>query len=301
VSLCTNFPTVKRYIKTLRGGSHPVLAEASDGQLYVVKFRNNLQGPSLLFNEAMGSELYRAFALPVPEWKPLKVTDSFIDQNPGLWLETAEGRMRPESGLCFGSLFLGSDAVRLLEILPGSSFRKIGNLRDFWLAWLVDVCAGHLDNRQAIYTEELGGRLTAFFVDHGHMFNGPNSNESSRFQAARYLDWRVYQPVPPQSMTDLPALELQRITGNLQADLLWHEIKKLPEAWINFKAVQQFAKCLDNLSKSELLRSIHETLVDAIWREQAVATTSEFRGRRIQPASDTFSGIQIRQMVARAV
>ena len=49
----------------------PILAQASDGHQYVIKFENNLQGRSLLFNEAIGSELYGACQLPVSPWKPV--------------------------------------------------------------------------------------------------------------------------------------------------------------------------------------------------------------------------------------
>ncbi len=58
---------VTQYVRNLRGGSQPILARASDGFLYVVKFANNLQGPNLLFNESAGSELYLACGLPIPE------------------------------------------------------------------------------------------------------------------------------------------------------------------------------------------------------------------------------------------
>ena len=47
---------VTRHIQKLRGGSQPILAEASDGRLYVVKFANNPQGANLLFNESMGRD-----------------------------------------------------------------------------------------------------------------------------------------------------------------------------------------------------------------------------------------------------
>ena len=115
------------YIRNLRGGSQPVLAKASDGHTYVVKFANNLQGPNVLFNEGAGSELYRAFGLPVPEWRPVTASEDFLDKNPDCWMQTPEGRLRPASGLCFGSRFLAENGQRLLEILPRSSFERVRN------------------------------------------------------------------------------------------------------------------------------------------------------------------------------
>ena len=115
---------VTQYVRNLRGGSQPILALASDGFQYVVKFANNLQGPNVLFNECAGNELYRACGLTVPKWTPLWVSDSFLDRNRDCWMQTPEGRLRPSSGLCFGSLFLGQDGKRLFEILPALNVQK---------------------------------------------------------------------------------------------------------------------------------------------------------------------------------
>src|ERR1035437_3514301 len=104
-----NFLFLIRFIRKLRGGSQPILAEASDGLLYVVKFINNLQGPNLLFNESAGSEIFHANALAVPSWKPIFISDSFLDHNPDSWMQTPTGLLRLVSGLCFGSQFLGGD------------------------------------------------------------------------------------------------------------------------------------------------------------------------------------------------
>jgi hypothetical protein len=56
------------------------------------------QGRNICFNEAMGTELYRAVGLPVPDWKPLIVTEEFLEENPQCWFETPEGSLKPESG-----------------------------------------------------------------------------------------------------------------------------------------------------------------------------------------------------------
>ena len=263
MSLRSGCPLVVKVFRRLRGGSQAVLAAANDGQLYVVKFPNNLQGPGILFNEALGSELYRAFALPVPEWKPVSITDSFIDQNPDFWIETPTGRLRPSAGLCFGSRYLGRAGVRLLEILPRNYLNGVRNLRDFWLAWLIDICAEHADPRQVIFREESEGRFTAFFIDHGHMFGGPKNDQLCHFMASRYWDCRVYRPPSSDFLLELPMMELQRAMGSLHAESLWREIKALPDEWINFQALREFAKCLDRLSKPELLRDIHELIVDS--------------------------------------
>ncbi len=171
-ALDSNCVSVTRFIRKLRGGSQPILVEASDGFKYVVKFVNNPQGRDVPFNEAMGSELYGAVGLPVPAWKPLTVTEQFLHQNTQCWFETATGFQKPESGLCFGSSYLGRAGLTLWEILPRSSFSRVLNRSDFTLAWLLDVAANHTDCRQAVFEEKPEG-IRATFIDHGHMFSGP--------------------------------------------------------------------------------------------------------------------------------
>ena len=258
-ALGSSFALVTQYIRNLRGGSQPILARASDGLVYVVKFNNNLQGVNLPFNESAGSELYRACGLAVPSWQPLQVTDAFLDQNPDCWMHTQEGRLRPESGLCFGSRFLGGDGARLFEILPGTSFKLVSNRENFWLAWLIDICAGHTDNRQAIFREDAAGRLSAVFIDHGHMFGGAEGGQRPHFQASRYLDPRVYQAVSSQHRSGI-----YRTAESLDTDQLWRRVQELPDAWKTPSALESFAQCLGKLSTRRVLRGVLNTIVDSL-------------------------------------
>jgi hypothetical protein len=249
------------------------LAQASDGLLYVVKFSNNLQGANLSFNESAGSELYRACGLAGPSWKPLQVTDAFIDQNPDCWMQTAEGRLRPDSGLCFGSRFLGRENIRLLEILPKSYFKRIRNYQSFWLAWLIDICAEHIDNRQAVFIEDSAGWLNAFFVDHGHLFGGPKGNVQRGFQASRYLDPRIYQSVSSRQL-----FYFQEIAASLDADKLWLQVQELPDEWKTRSALSGFTRGLNRLSNVKLIQNIVDTMVDA----QRQANESENGKRQVE-------------------
>jgi len=91
------------------------------------------------------------------------------------------------------SLFLGGDGIRLLEILP-EQFQAVRNRGNFWLAWLIDICAKHADNaRQSFWMAH--DRLKAYFVDQGHLFGGPKGEQRPRFLASRYLDPRIYQSI----------------------------------------------------------------------------------------------------------
>lgn len=254
--MLTNVARVTHFIRPLRGGSQPILVQASDGLLYVVKFSNNLQGPNLLFNEAMGTELYRACQLSVADWKPLLVTPSFLNQNPACWIQTETGRLQPTPGICFGSRFLGADGTRLQEILPGTSFDKIHNRMSFWLAWMVDVCAHHADNRQAIFIEQESGMLKAIFTDHGHLFGGADGVKHSQPLTSRYLDPRIYQhPIKRE------AQKLYR-DSFIHADQLWKLVESLPDEWKIASALNNFAQCLDKLSSQQRLAEVLDMLME---------------------------------------
>ncbi len=291
----SNYSYVTHYIRTMRGGSQPILAQAGDGHLYIVKFNNNLQGANLPFNESIGTELYHAAGLAAPSWKPMRVTNSFLDRNPDCWMQTPEGRLRPESGLCFGSRFLGGEGMNLQEILPGTSFKRVRNHQDFWLAWLIDICAGHADNRQAIFRETAQNGLSAFFFDNGHLFGGPNGDMESHFMASRYLDSRMYQNVSSQYLQDLA-----KASAALDVDELWKCARALPEQWKASSALNIFEQCLQRISTPILVQGIIETMVDADERNKGYES-GEYQVGRKRRVSVLFPGIQATGLERRLI
>lgn len=214
------------HIRKLRGGSQPILVRADDGFFYVVKFLNNLQGSNLLFNEALGTELFRRAGLLVPAWSPVYLSEDFLDRYPACWMETENGRRRPKAGWCFGSRYLSPRNTALFEILPERSFSRIGNRRDFWTAWVLDTLCGHADNRQALFLERNSRSIEAYFIDHGHLFGGAHGTDSPRFLASRYLDPRIYAQANVRD-----AEEIQRVVQYLDLTALSNVASSLPEGW----------------------------------------------------------------------
>jgi len=290
-----NYSYVTHYIRNMRGGSQPILAQAGDGLLYIVKFNNNLQGANLPFNESIGAELYHAAGLAAPSWKPMRVTNTFLDRNPDCWMQTPEGRLRPESGLCFGSRFLGGEGIRLHEILPGTSFKHVSNRQDFWLAWLIDICAGHADNRQAIFRETAQGGLVGLFFDNGHLFGGPNGELQPHFMASRYLDSRMYQHVSSQYLQNL-----QKAASTLDVDQVWQRAQALPQQWKSTLALKNLEQCLQRMATPILVQGIIETLIDADERYRG-SESSESQDGRKRRASVLFPGIQATELGWRLV
>lgn len=238
---------VREFIRPLRGGSQPALVRGNDGFLYIAKFANNPQGRNVLFNDSIGTELYRAAGLEVPDWKPLRVSAEFLDQNPECHIDQEGGTIVPETGLCFGSRFLGGTGDRICEVLPGSSFNRIQNRSDFWLAWLIDTCAEHTDTRQAIFRGNR--RLTAVFIDHGSLFGGPTGTETSTPAASRHLDARVYE-----NGTRTTRFELLSRIAAIEIDPILKAVDSLPDAWKSKAALERISQCLTRLSDSTFLR-----------------------------------------------
>jgi hypothetical protein len=286
VALGKDLSLVSQYIRSLRGGSQPFLAQATDGFQYVVKFANNLQGPDVLFNECAGNELYRACGLLVPEWKLLWVSDSFLDRNRSCWIQTPAGRLRPAAGFCFGSLYLGLNGKRLLEILPGSMLKRVRNRCDFWLAWLIDVCAEHVDNRQAIFGEDADGRLDAHFIDHGHMFGGPTTDLKKvlrdscirDFRAPCYLDRRIYGETPSEELR-----KFQQALRAMDFDKLRQRIEAIPAEWSPTLAHENIERCLQKLATGSHVQHVIDEITDDL--EQRTETQSGNSGIERKPPS----------------
>lgn len=251
-------------IRKLRGGSQPILVRASDGHFYVVKFLDNPQGPNLLFNEAIGTELYRQAGIKVPEWRPVYVSDELLDRSPDFWFETPEGRRRPCAGYCFGSRFVGLSNTTLFEILPARSFDRIKNRVDFWTAWAIDVFCGHSDNRQAIFAQDDRGQMEAYFMDHGHLFGGAFGVTSPNFRASRYLDGRVYA----LESSDLVE-SIGQMIGKIDMSELFALAASLPEGWCTEQALANLDSFSRRISDAVLMQNAIRFLLNTVERTEA--------------------------------
>lgn len=281
-----------RSIRNLKGDSHPLLAEASDGLAYVVKFRDSPRGPNRLFNESMGTELYRACGLTVPSWKQLLVTDEFLNRNPDCWKGRQGNGIRPEAGWCFGSQFLGAEDGQLLEILPETSFWRIRKPENFWLSWLIDVCAWQTENRQVVFRGGTGVCLDPYFVDHDHLFGGGNGECRPGLIDSRYLDARIYGEVSSEQLSTIPGS-----LRALQAERLWGRIRELPEDWKTESALAAFSQCIDRLTDIELLQNILHEIVD-IQRRSSAHEQREHSDQRKPPSAVLYHGVPAKRVGA---
>ena len=95
---------VVQYVTPLReGGSMPAIVKASDGFMYVLKFRGAGQGKKALIAEFIGAELARAIGLKVPEVVFMNLDDSFSKTEPD---EEIQDLLKFSVGLNLGLHFL---------------------------------------------------------------------------------------------------------------------------------------------------------------------------------------------------
>ena len=162
----------------LRGGTQPRLVRCNDGCLYVLKLRNNLQGPNVLANEWLGTAIFSALGVNTPEAAQIHLAATDVRQFPLLRMEGRLGTFAPACGYHFGSRLVG-DATQLWRTTDcphGAKPSNITNLQDFALVDLVDSWANTTDRREIVFTKDRNGTATAWFIDHGHMFGGPAWN-----------------------------------------------------------------------------------------------------------------------------
>jgi hypothetical protein len=225
-----------------RGSSQPFLAKADDGTKYVVKFAQ--EGcANFLFNECLGSDLYDMVGLMCPPWRPLVLTDEFLDQNTGCWIEGNGSKTRPPAGLCFGSQFLGDS---LYQMLPGSWYKRLQNPFDFWRAWFLDICAEHYDTRQALFHERENRRIQPWFIDHGYMFGGPDDRVLGKTMAPRFLDSRIYEQTPLKRLS-----AWVRTVQSLDPDVFWTLLEPIPGDWKTPKALSAFTRFLTRITDKD--------------------------------------------------
>ena len=215
------------FIRHMRGGCQSSLITASDGCSYVLKMKGNPQGANVLANEAFGSMLASHLGIPVAGHAYVHTSQKYIAGNPDLMFMLERDTKRPAAGLHYGSRVVAPEDL-CYEILPGNWFQRIANRPDFMSMLIVDLWTEHCDNRQAIFTKDPDGPgLHATFIDHGHMFGGPNWDSQLRTGTCLYLDHRIYEGLwhSPQIAATIDKI------GKVDAATMFSFLEDIPKGW----------------------------------------------------------------------
>ena len=104
----------------------------SDGQYYVVKFRNNPQHVRILANEYLGSKIGIFLGLPMPEARIIEVSEWLSENSPDLKIELGVGPVPCASGLQLGSRYVADPLeTAVFDYLPEAMLNQIIRLAAF--------------------------------------------------------------------------------------------------------------------------------------------------------------------------
>ena len=217
-------------IRRMRGGAQSQLMLGADGNLWVVKFRNNPQHARVLANELIATRLAEAIGLAVPKSDVVEVSDWLIRNSPGMVLEFGKGvRELCAAGLQFGSQFVGGLMPgQVVDYLPEPQMEEVRNQTEFAGMLAVDKWTGNCNGRQAVFERRPRERkYRAIFIDQGYCFNAgewnfPDSPLRGVFPRnqvyARVTGWASFEPW------------LSRIE-EFEAGRLWAIAEEVPPEW----------------------------------------------------------------------
>src|ERR1700751_264118 len=110
----------------MRGGAQGHLMRCSDGNFYVVKFRNNPQHLRVLANELLAARLAERAELPVPATTVVEVGDWLGQHTPELNIQPASQTIPCQAGLQFGSGYVVSPLEgQVFDYLPMEMLERV--------------------------------------------------------------------------------------------------------------------------------------------------------------------------------
>jgi hypothetical protein len=217
-------------IRRMRGGAQSQLMLGADGNLWVVKFKNNPQHLRVLANELIATRIAEAVGLSVPKSDVVEVSEWLIANSSEMMVDLGRGlRERCASGLQFGSRFVGGLMPgQVVDYLPEPQMDEVRNLSEFAGMLIVDKWTGNCNGRQAVFERKPKERkYRATFIDQGYCFNAgewtfpdaPLRGVFARNQVyARVRGWGSFEPW------------LDRVEA-FPAEELWRIAEEVPPEW----------------------------------------------------------------------
>ncbi len=225
----------------MRGGAQSHLIQASDGQCYVVKFKNNPQHHRVLVNELIASVFLRYLQISAPDMAIIRVSEEFLRENPEVGLQLGSARIPVAPGWHFGSRYPGDpERTAIYDFLPDVLLRHVTNIHEFAGMFAFDKWMGNANGRQAVFfrtlagtssgtpAPALSGRFFALMIDQGFVLNGPHWSFPDSPLYGLYHRPLVYEQI--RSLDDFqPCLE--RIL-HFPEDVVDEAYKQVPLEWI---------------------------------------------------------------------
>lgn len=228
------------FVAKLHGCSQPSIVMTTGGKLWVLKFKD-FGGPHALMNEVVGTELMAEMGLPVPEWRPIQVSDEFLDRFPEAWFRKSDGEaMRPEAGLHFGSrLTMSAKGLPTYQVIPKSWQDRVANREDFVGALAADLWSNNCDRRQCLFLSK-GQPLYARFIDHDYCLGGFKGDGVTSPRLLMMPNPQLYADV----LTDCVVSKWKRRIDRLGADRIDRILEKVPPEWASAAAIVRVRRML---------------------------------------------------------
>lgn len=217
-------------IRRMRGGAQSQLMLGADGNLWVVKFRNNPQGERVLANELIATRMAEAVGLTVPLSDVVDVSEWLIRNSPEMWVDAGRGeRVTCSEGLAFGSQFVGGLMPgQVVDYLPEELLPELRNLSEFAGMLCLDKWTGNSNGRQAVFTRKHRERkYRAVFIDQGYCFHATEWKFPDSPLRGVYMRNCVYEWV-----TGWDSFEpwITRVE-EMRAETLWSIAEVVPPEW----------------------------------------------------------------------
>ncbi len=243
-----------QHVRRMRGGAQGHLMRCSDGNFYVVKFRNNPQHMRVLANEMLATRLAEGAVLPVPATEVVEVGEWLVAHTPDLNIQLAGGTIPCQAGLQFGSRYVVNPLEgQVFDYLPVEMLERVRNRESFAGILAIDKWTGNANGRQAAFWRRMQERkYTVAFIDQGYCFNAGEWTFPDYPMRGVYARNEVYV-----SVKGWESFEpwLSRIE-TMKAELIWAAAGDIPPEWYDsdWGALEQLVLSL--LERRAIIREL---------------------------------------------
>jgi hypothetical protein len=228
----------------------------SDGNYYVVKFRNNPQHLRVLVNEMLATRLAERAGLPVPATEVVQVDEWLIEHTPELSIQLAHNTIRCQAGLQFGSRYVVDPLEgQVFDYLPMELLNRVRNVGTFAGMLVLDKWTGNANGRQAAFWRKSREKLyTASFIDQGYCFNAGEWTFPDYPLRGVYGRNEVYEGVRGWESFEPWLSRVEK----LEDDVVWDLAGEIPPEWYEgeWDELEKLAETL--LSRRGVVRELIE-------------------------------------------
>jgi hypothetical protein len=240
----------------MRGGAQGHLMRCSDGNFYVVKFRNNPQHLRVLANEMLATRLAEWAGLPVPATEVVEVDEWLVEHTPELSIQLAHNTIRCQAGLQFGSRYVVSPLEgQVLDYLPAEMLGLVRNLEAFAGMLVLDKWTGNANGRQAAFWRKLREKkYTAAFIDQGYCFNAGEWTFPDYPLRGVYARNEVYERVRGWESFEPWLSRIEK----MDEDVVWNVVNEIPPEWYESESEELEKLAQRLIARRSLVRELIE-------------------------------------------